>query len=280
MVRVDTGAVRLALSVEGPDGGRPVLLLHGGGQTRFAWSETQRELAGRGYRAIAADLRGHGDSDWAPDRDYSPAAIAHDVLRLIDCTGHKPALVGASLGGIAALLAAGESADPVCSALVLVDVTPRVNIEGARRVFSFMRSHPDGFEDLEEAADAVAAYLPHRPRPQAAGGLAKNLRPAPDGRLRWHWDPALVEPGIEARLMPAERLLAAAARLTVPTLLVRGARSDVVTPDTAAEFRSVLPAAEFVTVPRAGHMVAGDQNDAFTSVVTEFLDRVLTKDRA
>src|SRR6266700_82250 len=118
--------------------------------TRFSrdWSsdvcssdlETQRELAGRGYRAIAADLRGHGDSDWAPDRDYSPAAIAHDVLRLIAWTGRKPALVG---------------------------VTPRVNIEGARRVFSFMRSHPDGFEDLEEAADAVAAYLPHRPRPRA-----------------------------------------------------------------------------------------------------------------
>ena len=280
MIRVDAGEVTLAVHVEGPEAGRPVLLLHGGGQTRFAWSETQRELAGRGYRAIAADLRGHGDSDWAPDRDYSPGAIARDVLRLVEWTGGRPALVGASLGGVASLLAAGESSVPVCSALVLVDVTPRVGIEGARRVVSFMRSHLGGFGDLEEAADAVAANLPHRPRPQAAAGLAKNLRAGADGRLRWHWDPALVAVDIEDRMLPAERLLAAAARLTVPTLLVRGARSDVVTPDTAAEFRSALPAAEFATVPRAGHMVAGDQNDAFSAVVVEFLDRVLREDAA
>jgi pimeloyl-ACP methyl ester carboxylesterase len=258
--------------------GGPVLLLHGGGQTRFAWGGTQRELAGRGYRAIAVDLRGHGESDWAPDRDYSPGRIAGDLLRLIEWTGGRPAVVGASLGGLAALLAAGESETAICSALVLVDVTPRVHLPGAQRVMAFMRSHPDGFEDLEQAADAVASYLPHRPRPPETSGLARNLRPAVDGRLRWHWDPALVDHDPQD-ILDTDRLLAAAVRVTVPVLLVRGALSDVVTVDTAAEFRAAIPHAEFVTVSRAGHMVAGDQNDVFTSVVADFLDRAVGSER-
>lgn len=273
-MRVDVGAVRLAVHEEGPVGGRPVLLLHGGGQTRFAWGGTQRELARRGHRAIAVDLRGHGESDWAPDQDYSPHTMAGDLLPLIEWTRGRPALVGASLGGLAALLAVGESQAAICSALVLVDVTPRVHLPGAHRVMAFMRSHPEGFEDLDQAADAVAAYLPHRPRPLETAGLARNLRPGANGRLRWHWDPALVEHEPE-EVVDTERLLAAAARITVPALLVRGALSDVVTVDTAAEFRSVIPDAEFVTVSRAGHMVAGDQNDIFTAVVADFLDRAV-----
>jgi pimeloyl-ACP methyl ester carboxylesterase len=274
MKLVQGAGVRLALHVEGPTGGPPVLLLHGGGQTRFAWGGTQRELGSRGYRAIAVDLRGHGDSDWAPDGDYSPVRIADDVLELIRWTGGSPAVVGASLGGLAALIAAGEHPDSPCSALVLVDVTPRVNLPGARRVLGFMRSRPEGFGSLEEAADAVAAYLPHRPRPGVTTGLQRNLRRDERGRLQWHWDPALVEFPDPERPIPTERLLAAARRVRVPTLLVRGALSDVVTDETAGELRHVLPHAESVTVLQAGHMVAGDQNDVFTGVVAEFLDRV------
>jgi non-heme chloroperoxidase len=273
MQLVDVGPLRLALHEEGPDGGAAVLLLHGGGQTRYAWGGTQRELGRRGYRAIAVDLRGHGDSDWAPDGDYSPSRIAEDVVRLVEWAGGRAALVGASLGGLAALLAVGERDGSFCSGLVLVDVTPRVNLAGARRVLAFMRSRPDGFRDLEEAAEAVAAYLPHRPRPGVTDGLARNLRRAPNGRLVWHWDPALIEFPDEDRPIPTDRLLAAARRIYVPTLLVRGALSDVVTETNADEFQRALPHAEYVTVSRAGHMVAGDQNDAFTSVVVEFLDR-------
>ena len=276
---VDAGGVRLALDAEGPAGGPPVLLLHGGGQTRFAWGGTQAELGSRGYRAIAVDLRGHGDSDWAPDGDYSPVEIADDLLRLMRWTGGRPALVGASLGGLSSLIAAGEHPEVPCSALVLVDVTPRVNLPGARRVLSFMRSHPNGFDSLEEAADAVAAYLPHRPRPGVTDGLRRNLRADSGGRLRWHWDPALVEFPDPDRPIPTDRLLAAAARIRVPTLLVRGALSDVVTDTTADELQQILPHAESVKVGRAGHMVAGDQNDAFTGVVAEFLTRVMPAQR-
>jgi pimeloyl-ACP methyl ester carboxylesterase len=222
---------------------------------------------------LAVDLRGHGDSDWAPDGDYTPPTIAADVRAVLEWFGGRPAIVGASLGGQAALLALGEAEQSLASALILVDVTPRVDLEGARRVLSFMRSRPDGFESLEEAADAVAAYLPHRPRPTDNAGLANNLRRA-GGRYRWHWDPLLVEQN-ERSMMPTERLLKAARRVRVPTLLVRGGLSDVVTPDTAGEFVHIVPEAELITVTEAGHMVAGDQNDVFTAAVVEFLDRAL-----
>ena len=275
MIRVSTGALKLAVDVAGPDAGPPVVLLHGGGQTRHAWGATQSELAARGFRAIAVDLRGHGESDWAADGDYSPVTIAHDLLELIEWTGGLPALVGASLGGLTALIATGESPVPVASALVLVDVTPRVNLAGSRRIFAFMRANPEGFRDLSEAADAVASYIPHRPRPAENGGLARNLRTGADGRLRWHWDPALIDFPDADRPIPTERLLQAARRVTVPTLLVQGALSDVVTTDTAAELRALIRHAEHVTVSNAGHMVAGDQNDLFTAAVVEFLERVV-----
>lgn len=271
--------MKLAVEVAGPDAGPPVVLLHGGGQTRHAWGGTQSELAARGFRAIAVDLRGHGESDWAADGDYSPVTIAHDLLALIEWTGGLPALVGASLGGLTALIATGESPVPVASALVLVDVTPRVNLAGSRRILAFMRANPEGFRDLSEAADAVASYIPHRPRPSENSGLARNLRTGADGRLRWHWDPALIDFPDADRPIPTERLLQAARRVTVPTLLVQGALSDVVTTDTAAELRALIRHAEHVTVSNAGHMVAGDQNDLFTAAVVEFLERVVPRRR-
>ena len=194
--------------------------------------------------------------------------------------GAPAALVGASMGGLAALLLAGEFAPELASSLVLVDVTPRVNPAGARRVLAFMRSRPDGFADLAEAADAVAAYIPHRPRPAENEGLSRNLRRGADGRWRWHWDPRMVEFPDDGRPIPTDRLLAAAERVRIPTLLVQGALSDVVTEATASELRTAIPHARHVTVGRAGHMVAGDQNDLFTAAVVEFLDGLPTRPAA
>jgi pimeloyl-ACP methyl ester carboxylesterase len=271
---VDAGAVRLALEAEGPVDGQRVLLLHGGGQTRHAWGGTQAQLARSGYRAIAVDLRGHGDSDWAPDGDYSPTTVARDLLPVIAWAGGRPALVGASLGGLAALIVAGEIDPELATALVLVDVTPRVNPSGSRRVIGFMRATSEGFASLAEAADAVAGYIPHRPRPPENSGLERTLRQGLDGRYRWHWDPALIEFPDPGQPIPTDRLLAAAKRVSAPTLLVQGALSDVVTSDTASELQTLIPHAEHVIVGNAGHMVAGDQNDVFTGAVVDFLDRV------
>jgi pimeloyl-ACP methyl ester carboxylesterase len=250
-----------------------VVLLHGGGQTRHAWGSTARALGAAGWHALALDLRGHGDSDWDPRGDYSLDAFVDDLLAVVAALGRAPVLVGASLGGLASLLAAGEIAPRSFRAVVVVDVAPKTEPEGVERIVSFMGANPDGFASVEEAADAVARYLPHRPRPASLEGLRKNLRLRADGRYRWHWDPAFMhgERRVQASRDP-DRLTRAARGLRVPTLLVRGRMSDVVSEEGARHFIELVPHARYVDVSGAGHMVAGDENDAFTDAVIEFLE--------
>jgi len=253
----------------------PVILLPGGGQTRHAWGGTAEKLAEAGWYALSLDLRGHGDSGWAPDADYELSAFVRDLLAVRATFERRPAVVGASLGGITALVAEGESPGNEFSAIVLVDIAPRMEPEGIERIVAFMRAHLDGFPDLDAAADAIAEYLPHRPRRADASGLSKNLRLGRDGRYRWHWDPEF----INGRHRPAgpqqpHRLLAAARNLDIPALLVRGQMSDVISEASVAEFLEACPHAKYVDVSDAGHMVAGDKNDVFASAVIEFLNEV------
>jgi pimeloyl-ACP methyl ester carboxylesterase len=253
----------------------PVILLPGGGQTRHAWGGTARRLAEAGWQAVSLDLRGHGDSDWAPDADYELDAFIGDLLAVRASFAQRPAVVGASLGGVTALLAQGESPGDEFSAIVLVDIAPRMEREGVERIVSFMRAHLDGFPNLEAAADAIAQYLPHRPRRADMGGLSKNLRLGRDGRYRWHWDPEFVM-GMRrstASRQP-DRLLAAASNIRIPALLIRGQMSDVISEASAAEFLGAVPHAKYVDVSNAGHMVAGDKNDVFADAVIEFLSEV------
>ncbi len=276
------GATGLALAADawGDPTAPPVLLLHGGGQTRHAWSGTGEVLARHGWHAIAMDLRGHGDSEWAPDGDYRHRAFAADTAAVADAFELKPVLVGASLGGISSLLALGEvqragRPESRGRALVLVDIASRMEESGARRIVDFMRQKPDGFESLEEAADAIATYNPHRPKPRNLEGLRKNLRMRDDGRYRWHWDPAFIEGRFdeyEETEDDLHRLDDSAEGLVVPTLLVRGRQSDLLSEENARDFLAQAPHAKFVDVTGAGHMVAGDRNDKFTSAVVDFLD--------
>jgi non-heme chloroperoxidase len=267
-------AVELAADVDGPWRGPTVVLLHGGGQTRHAWKGTGRILAAHGFLVVNADLRGHGESDWASDGDYSLDACADDLRAVATELDRPVALVGASLGGLASLLAAGEPPVLACTALVLVDITPQIRQDGRARIGAFMRAHTDGFASVAEAADAVSRYLPHRPRPADVSGLAKNLRLGDDGRYYWHWDPQLMTGRMTESITPG-RLERAAAAVTAPMLLVRGTESEIVSDAELAAFRGVAPAAEHVDVPTARHMVAGDQNDLFTSAVVDFLLRHL-----
>lgn len=252
-----------------------VLLVHGGGQTRYAWGNTAAQLAREGWRAVSIDLRGHGDSDWHPTGDYRLSAFGNDLKEVASQLPVAPVVVGASLGGLSALVAEGESDVPLLAGVVLVDITPRMSIDGVGRILSFMRDKvADGFASLEEAAEAVARYQPHRPRPKSLEGLSRNLRLGEDGRWRWHWDPRFVtgesRPHADSTM---ERLAACAQRLTVPTMLVRGRMSDLVTPEAAQEFIALVPHAELADVGGAGHMIAGDRNDAFNEAVTDFLRR-------
>ncbi|MEJ2890304.1 alpha/beta fold hydrolase [Actinomycetospora aeridis] len=250
-----------------------VLFLHGGGQTRHSWRRTAQTLADDGWTTVAVDARGHGDSDWSPDGDYGLGVLADDLRAVVAALGVRPVLVGASLGGRTALLAEGEGPS-LAAGLVLVDVTPRVDRTGVDRILDFMRSGLDGFASLEDAADAIAAYDPSRQRPAHLDGLRRNLRWR-DGRWFWHWDPRFVAgdaptPERPGRADP-ERACAAAARVVVPTLLVRGVQSEVVSPEAAAELRELIPHAEQIDVDGAGHMVTGDDNDVFTTGLRAFL---------
>lgn len=285
----ETSAVRLAVAegvslvadVAGPEDGPTVVLLHGGGQTRHSWSGTWRVLVDAGWRAWSVDLRGHGDSDWAPDGDYSLDAFAGDVRRIAESLPRPPILVGASLGGLSSMVAIAESPvqERVARALVLVDVAHRVEEVGRDRIGQFMIGNLDGFASLEEAADAIAAYNPHRPRPKDLSGLAKNLRQREDGRWVWHWDPAFVQgqrglaDETRSSVIDPDRLGTAVDALRVPTLLVRGRRSDLLSEEGVADFMARVPHAEFADVAGAGHMVAGDRNEIFNQAILGFLER-------
>lgn len=272
--------------VYGPEDGPVVILAHGGGQNRLAWKGSGAALAAKGYRVVALDARGHGDSAWDPEADYETETLAHDLLAVIEQLGaQRPAVVGASLGGMTALEAhevAGRR--DIFSAVILVDIAPKVENAGSRRIVSFMMANPDGFANLDEAAAAIAEYNPHRPPPSNTGGLAKVLRQGDDGRWRWHWDPLFIAQRAalmmsdpvawEAeRQMRADRLHGSAGAMRAPLLLIRGLLSDLVSDETVAALRAAAPQAEYIDVRGAGHMVAGDDNDAFTAAVASFLDR-------
>jgi pimeloyl-ACP methyl ester carboxylesterase len=269
-----TDGVMLRADARGEPDAPPVLFLHGGGQTRHAWGGAAAALARDGRHAITLDLRGHGESDWANgDAPYRLERFAADLRAVIDQLGRAPALVGASLGGLTSLLAIGETSEPIASAAVLVDIAPRIEPEGAQRIASFMVGRPDGYASLEEAADAIAAYTRQRSRPRDLESLKKNLRLRPDGRYTWHWDPRFMGPDGPREIAERDRLFAAARRLALPTLLVRGRESDILSDEGVREFLTHLPNAQYVDVAGAGHMVAGDRNDAFTEAVRSFLAR-------
>jgi pimeloyl-ACP methyl ester carboxylesterase len=270
------GGIKLAAAVGGESSAQPVILLHGGGQTRHAWGRAARELVAEGYFVICPDARGHGDSAWAEDGNYRLDAFAADLRAIMGTLEKRPALTGASLGGGTSLLVVGTGSVPAASALVLVDIVPRPDPAGVGNIVRFMGSNPEGFANLDEAAEAVTAYNPHRPRTTDHSGLMKNLRLRADGRLYWHWDPKFLAP--EFRLDPEEyqaQLDAATLGVRVPTLLVRGAMSDIVSEEAAAALQRAIPGCELVDVAGAGHMVAGDKNDVFNAAVSGFLRRHL-----
>ncbi|KCZ49298.1 hypothetical protein HY3_15980 [Hyphomonas pacifica] len=268
--------MKLALSSFGDPAAPPVIFAHGGGQTRHAWSGAAKTVAFEGYRSIALDLRGHGESDWAADGDYSLEAIARDLIKVgehVARGGTRPHVVGASLGGLAAIVAAGMLSRDAFESVTLVDITPNMDAAGVTKVVGFMGAHVhEGFDSLEQAADVIATYLPHRPRPKDLEGLRKNLRQGEDGRWRWHWDPAFIT-GVMRRSGVAHTgdLEQAVRDIRVPLHLIRGRMSELVSEDSVAAFRSLAPQAHYTDVAGARHMVAGDRNDVFIEAVVSFL---------
>jgi pimeloyl-ACP methyl ester carboxylesterase len=256
------------------DGAVPlVVLMHGGGQTRHSWSGAMDALLGVGYRVINFDARGHGESGWSNSGDYSLEAHARDLLAIVADETSPVILVGASLGGATAIKAVSLGFTP--AALVLVDIVPKADRRGVQRIRRFMLGHPDGFGGVEEAVEAIANYNPHRPRVTDPSGVMKNLRLRSNGRLYWHWDPRILgDP--EQKIAEFEDTVDALKRArSLPVQLVRGGESDVVNDRGVDDLRDALPQLEVFDVPGAGHMVAGDRNDAFNEGVLNFLLRTV-----
>jgi pimeloyl-ACP methyl ester carboxylesterase len=253
--------------------GRPtMLMLHGGGQNRFSWKNTGQILADEGLHVIALDSRGHGDSDRSSDADYALETLCADTLKVLDQIDRPVVLIGASMGGLTGILAADQAGPKSVTKLVLVDVVPRFEKNGSARIRDFMFTNVHGFDSLEEAADAVAAYLPHRARPRSPEGLKKNLR-LRDGRWYWHWDPAFLTKPQDDPFARVDKLEQAAVDLRIPILLIRGKLSDVVSSEGVKGFLDKVPSAEFVELSDAGHTAAGDDNDAFSEAVVQFVNR-------
>jgi pimeloyl-ACP methyl ester carboxylesterase len=272
VIRFEAAAgLRLVAACFGPPRAPAVLLSHGGGQTRHAWSSIAHRLVAAGYRVICPDLRGHGDSDWPADGDYSVAALSEDLVSAVGLADGPVALVGASAGGLASFHAAARLGRGRVRALTIIDIGLMAH-RRPTRARTFMLAHRDGFASLDEAAAAVAAYDPHRSRRANPAGLMKNLRVRADGRLRWHWDPRLLDMDQTLR---EQQLLEAARRLDTPTLLLKGGDSDVISPESLAQFQAAVPTAEVQVVPGAGHMISGDDNDGYGDHVIRYLARVM-----
>ena len=254
------------LSMPGPQ----VLLAHGFGQTRHSWAGTQERLGHAGFGSLAWDMRGHGESESNPaDHAYSVSDFVGDHIAAAGLVGGQPVLVGASMGGLTGLLA--QASHRPFSALVLVDVTPRWEAAGMQRIHNFMTAHPDGFESYDHAARVIHDYLPHRRARKSDEQQAKLLRFDHQQRLRWHWDPRLLSEFVADSQHLQETIAEEARKIDVPVLLISGGRSDLVSDDTIAHFLESVPHATHVRLPEATHMLAGDDNDAFTDAVLAFL---------
>ncbi|MEM7255776.1 MAG: alpha/beta hydrolase [Pseudomonadota bacterium] len=265
--------VNIAASSYGYEQNPVVIMLHGAGQTRHSWHRSAKSIAENGFYVLTLDARGHGESDWSPQQDYAIDTLIDDLRQVLLQVGSaKPAVVGASLGGITALLAQGEDNRQLFSLLSLVDITPSVDMQGVARILEFMSRFSDGFATLDEAASAIAAYK-KTAVDKNRQGLQKNLRRGENGRYYWHWDPALLNHVGHFGREIMQRQREAAGRLSLPVLLVHAKMSEIVSDADAKEFLQLVPHAEYVDVAEATHMLATDSNDAFASTVVEFLNR-------
>ncbi len=252
---------------------RPLMFAHGFGQSRLSWTAAAEQMSELGHPCWTLDGRGHGESAWnAEYRPYTIDQFIGDAEHVASSQTKPPIWIGASMGGLIGI-ALGALNPELLHALVLVDVTPRWEEAGVNRIMDFMRAHPHGFASVEEAQTEVSRYLPHRSQRAEPDRLRRMLVPMANGRLRWHWDPRLLEDIGRSGTAEMARLADAARALKLPVLLISGSRSDVVSRQTIEEFQLLVPHAEHRVVDDATHMVVGDDNQNFTRHLADFIKR-------
>lgn len=273
-----SGDMTLAATASGAPEDPCVLLLPGFGQTAAAWAKASKALVAAGRYVVTVELRGHGESDWSPTRRYELGDIIQDIVAVIRQLPSKPAVVGANLGGLAALAAISESPEPLASALVLIDAAPRMAPAGLERMASLMTMDADGFATVEDAGRVVAEHLPTRQQLDLEE-VKRHLRRCDDGRFRWHIDPAYQGFKVSASYRKAaqSRFTAAALALDIPTFFVRGESSTKVDRESMHEFRELVPHAEFADIPDMGDAIIGGRNDAFDAAILDFLERAIPR---
>jgi pimeloyl-ACP methyl ester carboxylesterase len=248
----------------------PAVLLHGVTGHARTWDDEARLLAER-YRVLVLDQRGHGDTDAASDGDYSDAALLADLEAFTDALGlGRVTLVALSLGGRVAINFAGRHPDRV-ERLVVVDIGPEIAPAGRARVGALMAAAPERFASLEEVVAHMRANAPLYTESMLQHRARHAVRPLPDGGLTWKYDRALRDAIRHGRLRVPTDLWPQWRAIICPTLLVRGAMSDVLSDETAKRMVDELPAARLVVVPGAGHTVPGDQPVTFQALLREFL---------
>ena len=254
----------------GTEGKQCILFLHGALQQGHSWDFVALPLC-VDYHVLALDARGHGDSQWAPDGDYSPEAHQRDLDGFVEALGLEPfILVGHSMGGRNAYTYASRHPKRV-NALAIVDIGPQVNREGQDRIRRF-RVLPDELNSYQEFATRVQEYT-GRPRLQVLGSLKYSIRQRPDGKWTWKYDKLLRTPGYRPEDPPPDKLWECLAGIRCPTLIVRGSESDILATEVMEEMLRVIPKSTAAVVPRAGHLVAGDNPADFLKVFRTLLER-------
>ena len=248
--------------------GQPVILmLHGGGQQAHSWDFISLPLAEQ-YHILALDQRGHGDSDWAADGDYSIEAHQADLDGFIAALGLRDFhLIGHSMGGRNSYVWASRHPATLRS-LVIVDTGPVAQSRGRDRIQNF-RELPDELDSFEEFAARVQEYT-GRSREQTLGALQYSIRQRPDGKWSWKYDKLLRTPGRQSPAWSESQLWDAVSKIDCPTLITRGGDSDIFAAETMQRMQQVIPNCAAVTIPAAGHLVAGDNPAAFLAAVQNF----------
>ena len=253
----------------GNEGLRPMLFLHGGALTAHTWDLCCLALRDE-FHCIALDQRGHGDSDWAPDADYSIAAQREDVRGFVEQLGlDRCVLVGMSMGAINALAFAIHYAERL-SHLVLIDAGPEVRRPGSRRIRDFVNGGAKP-ESLDAIIERALAFNPRRDPKILRRSLMHNLRQQTDGTWVWKYDRRRFQQMGETHSAERRKLADSLVNVTCPTLVVRGAESDVFQEEDAERLAKNLPDGRYVSIPRAGHTVQGDNPKDLAAALREFL---------
>lgn len=253
----------------GNAGNEHLLLLHGSLQQAHSWDFVSLSLCSD-YHVVALDARGHGDSQWATDGDYSLSAHVGDVDGFVEALGlGKFILVGHSMGGRNAYVFTSLHPDKV-SALAIVDIGPDVVTSGQDRIQRF-RELPDELDSYEEFAERIQEYT-GRPLEQVMGALTYSVRRRPDGKWTWKYDRILRSPDYRPESLEPSALWRSLKSIRCPTLIVRGSKSDILSTDTLKKMLEVIPGSTSAVVPWAGHLVPGDNPAGFLSELRMFLD--------